>query len=106
MSERVYEIDIENENNRNVFFPPIQQVLRGTMDPRKGKDPAVRSLDSRWPNGIPGVRLGINIRDKTAWIHDRLYDEEHKATRELIERRKMRLGPKRESFTDVHVASP
>ena len=98
-------IEIENDRNRSVFFAPLDRVLRGTFDTSKCSDPTAKLSSTTWPQPIPGVRLGLDPKTGDGFIYDSLYSDEHKPTRELIEKRGQRLGPEREEFSGVHVAS-
>lgn len=98
------EIEVDS-SNRSLYFAPLNRVVRGAFDFNKVAEPSARLVSSRWPQPIPGQRIGIDPKSGEAWVSDPLHDPGHQATREAIERRGNRLPPAREEFQGVHVAS-
>ncbi len=97
----VIEIEVQGAN-RNLFFAPLDRVLRGELDFLKIREPQARLLADKWPTPIPGVRLRLDTKTAMGSIVDPLHDELHKATAEQIKKR-FKLPPAREDFPDVHV---
>lgn len=66
------EIEISSKRNQSAFFPPTQEMLRGAWDQSnlpKGStsDRGLMNLPS-----TPGMRIALNITQRTAKIHDPL----------------------------------
>lgn len=99
----VIEIEIRGEN-RNLFFEPLDRVVRGELDFLKIREPQARMQADKWPVPIPGQRLRLDLKAGVGYLVDPLHDELHRATREQIEKR-FRLPPAEERFENVHVAS-
>ena len=101
----VIEIEIGDQQNRNVFFAPLGRVLRGTFDLNREKEPTARTLSAKWPLTIPGIRLSLDAKSGVGMVRDPMHDEQHKAVAESIEKNKFSLGVAEERFEGVHIPS-
>jgi len=97
----VIEIEVKGQN-RDLYFEPLGERLRGELDFQKIREPQARLLADRWPNPIPGVHLRLDTNTGVGSILDPLYDEQFRATREQIEKQ-FKLGPAETTFEEVHV---
>jgi hypothetical protein len=95
------EIVIDGPRNQNLYFRPLQRSLRGTFDVNRIPDPQGRMLNADFPWPIPGMRIALDVEKRTAAVIEPLYAPEHKAIREKIESRGLKLGPQREEFQNV-----
>lgn len=108
---RILEIEIETDQNNNLFFLPLQQQVRGRFEiMRTAKhDPNVMMLFESMPRAIPGQHIRLDLDRGEGSIVEPLHPEsdtagEHRAIRAWIEKRNCRLDtqPVR-VFPDVHV---
>jgi hypothetical protein len=97
------EIVIDGPRNQNLYFRPLQKTLRGTWDVNRIPDPQGRMLASEFPRPIPGVHVVLDSEKRVAAVVETLHAPEHRAIREKIEAKGLRLGPQREEFQDVDV---
>jgi hypothetical protein len=97
------EIVVDGPKNQDVQFRPLQRALRGTFDVNRVPDPQARLKIAEFPRPIPGVHITLDTDKKTAAIVEPLYEAEHAAIREKIERMGMKLPPQREEFQNIDV---
>lgn len=96
-TESTFVVEFDGENNQQFLFQPLGKRIRGRFDvhrvPNGGK------LLSRWgAEPIPSQRLEFNPATGDGAILEPLWDAQHSATRERIERQGRRLPPGREVF--------
>ena len=100
-------VEICNEHCRNVYFAPLDRVVRGSFDVQKvarNNANAVSLLNS-FPQAIPGQRIRLDMEHAEGSIEEPLHHEQHRATVEQLKKRNLRLCPERETFDSVDVAS-
>jgi len=85
--------------NENLWFLPLARRIRGRFDPTKIPDVS-GVLRKRFPAGIPGQRLAVNVATRTACLLEPLHVPEFKAV--AAECKKVgALPPEREEFANI-----
>jgi hypothetical protein len=95
----VVEIEVDNAQNRNLFFLPLQRPVRGRLDFGREADPEAIRLTRDFPTPIPGQRIQFDADREEAALLEPLHGEDHRALRELIARKNYgALEPERQVF--------
>lgn len=95
------EIEIDSPTNRGLFFAPLQRRLRGKLDFSRDSEPEAARAVRNWPQGIPGLILGINPASGQAWLREPLHQHAEVATR--LARRHLQLDAEHQSQGQVDV---
>jgi hypothetical protein len=99
------EIEVDGLHNECLSFRPLPgKLIRGRFDLNRITEPMARLLTAKWPDPIPGQRIGID-RDGAGYIAEPLHDEEFAVTREKITKAAMKLAPPIETFEGVDAPS-
>jgi len=99
------DIDIDGTRNECLDFRPLPgRTVRGRFDLNRVAEPLAKLRTAELPEPVPGQRIGIDA-EGVGYVAEPLYDVEHAAVRERIERRGLRLPPQRESFDGIDVVS-
>ena len=53
-------VEIDGSQNESLFFRPVGRVVRGRFDPRRLPDES-GTLARRFPKGVPGQRLELDV---------------------------------------------
>jgi hypothetical protein len=64
-------IELSDERNRNVMFPPTREVLRGQLLKSRFNSDEQNEITSRIPD-LPGIRIRLDYEKKEAQIFDPL----------------------------------
>ncbi len=100
-------IEADSHDETNVFFPPIQDRIRGRFDAtrRVGRNPDCASLLGQWTQPVPGQRISIDTTTATGSVIEPLRaDEENASIVELFKKRSIKV-PESKSFSGIHVPS-
>lgn len=110
-ADTLLEIEIDNPQNLQLYYAPIQRRIRGGWDFMRVPEPLAKQEINKWPKAIPGQRLQLDTATGEAAIIEPLYEPEHAATRRAIEQTgkggkggKL-IPPERESLGIVDVAT-
>jgi hypothetical protein len=104
-AETILEIELDGPRNENFFFDPLNRRVRGRWDWNRVDEPQARMMTSVYPRPIPGQRLALDLATGTGYVIEPLRnpnDADAALCKERIEANGMRIGPERETFTDVH----
>lgn len=99
------EIELDGPHNQSLNFRPLGRKLRGKFDLNRCCEPKARMMTTRFPKPIPGLKLGIDTETSQGYLIEQLHDAEHEPTRERIEAMGLKIGQRRETFENVHVAT-
>ncbi|HWB13407.1 MAG TPA: hypothetical protein VG826_29550 [Pirellulales bacterium] len=99
MSDTI-EVEIDTPKNGDAYFQPLKRKLRGRFDALRD---ASKSAAKRFPKPIPGQHLLIDTANGDCFVTEPLYEEEHRVSRETIEKRGFRLPERREVHRGGHV---
>lgn len=97
------EIEISADGNA-VYFPPVGRALRGAFDAQALRQSAP-SLMTRWPEPIPGTRIGLDMGTGEKYIREPLWDEEHTNVRQRVLERGYQLPTRIELSTSDNTAT-
>jgi hypothetical protein len=103
MSQVVVEID--GAKNEALHFRPLQRRLRGRFDYFRDSEPMAKVAGGEQPNPIPGQRIGFDTDTGTGVVVEPLHLAEHRAIRERIESKGLKLPPEREEFPAADAAT-
>jgi hypothetical protein len=93
------EIEIASSLGRALFFLPLNRTLRGRLDLNAIRQ--ARDLADKFPSPLPGLVLGLDTDNGSAWLRDPLYDAEHASSRDALSKMGFGFGPAREEFQSV-----
>ncbi len=95
-------VEVAGPQNENLWFLPLDRRIRGRFDAAKLPEPS-GALMRRFPQPIPGQRIGLNVGARTGFVDEPLRDPEHAAVRKECE--KAGAIPERQEFSDIDVAT-
>jgi len=98
------EIEIDAPHNDQMYFRPLHRSGRGRYDVNRVTEPMARLKATEVPAPIPSQRIGIDTGGN-GFIKEPLHEPAHKATREKLEKRGMKLAPAVERFENIDVPS-
>lgn len=101
----VVEIEVDNEHNRALIFGPASLRVRGAFDLMREKEPLAMSLHGRWPKPIPGQRLRVDLTTGHGYLIEPLRFEEHRATREQIEKGGSTISEEVKDFGPIDITT-
>jgi len=90
--------------NRELYFPPLNRRIRGRYDFSKIPGPGAAEVASEYPFGLPGMILELSPDGSDAYLREPLYDPQHAATREKIEKR-WKLEPEVQEFENIDLCT-
>jgi hypothetical protein len=103
MRNSVLEIEVDTRHNRNLYFVPIDRVVRGRFDWRRVADRNGAELREKWgEEPVPGQRIVLDAERREGAIVEPLYTRPELKKR--IEAREQVLPPERQSYSNVDVA--
>jgi hypothetical protein len=94
----VIEVEPDTKNNSSFHFMPIARTVRGRFDFRRVTEPQALLLTVKYPEPIPGQRLGLDLDAGEGFIAEPLHEPAHKGTRATIEKDGFALPPAKETF--------
>lgn len=103
----VVEIEVDHENNGNMYFLPLKRTVRGRFTvaraiKREGK---AGNILQRFPEGvIPGKRIGFDMSRGVGYITEPLREPQHAELFEEISSRN-KVDPEREETPNAHAPS-
>ena len=77
-------LEVDGGRNDAFYLPPLGERLRGRFDPLRMTDPG--PLRQRFPQPIPGQRIGLDVRARKAYVLEPLHDDENATVREQVEK--------------------
>jgi len=95
--ENVLTVEIDGEQNQNVYFRPLLRKVRGRFDLHRCREPNAGKLHAKWPQPIPGQRLELNLDSGEAFVVEPLWEEKFAALRETIEASGQKLTDERQA---------
>lgn len=94
------EIEVAAPRSASLFFQPLQRKVRGRFNARDIREPEAAKVALKWPEPIPGQRLGLGA-DGAGYLLEPLHLPEHKALADKVRAAGMQLPPEREEFPDA-----
>lgn len=101
VADGVVAVEIDGPLNEAHYFRPLGRRLRGRFDAHRVAGDTGR-LVQRWPDPIPGQRIGVDVAAGEGFIEESLHDPQHAAVKSKAEKVGA-VGPPRETFAGVHV---
>lgn len=96
------EIEIDNADNADLFFPPMQRPIRGRLDFLRVKEKEARGLMDSYPQGIPGQRIAFDDASGEGAIVEPLQLPEHAAVKSKLEKLGYGIPPATEPIEKPH----
>jgi hypothetical protein len=97
-------IEIDTATNGSLFFAPLQEAIRGRMDPMRFKDREERlTLIDEYPQGVPGQRIAFDEQAGTASLVEPLHEPQNAAVREKLAAKRYSFAPHKREISAATV---
>lgn len=102
MAKDLIEIDFQTPQNRDVFFHPIRDSLRGRRELLRSKNPDEIKLHNVHgaPESLPGCRVRVDVESRQGFIID-LISEDVELTQWVNDHPIFELRPKLEVYANI-----
>jgi hypothetical protein len=80
----VIEIEPDTKNNNDLGFMPLWRSIRGRFDFNRMGEREAKLMTIKFPDPIPGQRLGIDLDAGEGYIVEPLHHPEHRKIRETL----------------------
>lgn len=100
MRDNILEVEIDNEKDSNLFFPPVGQPIRGRLDFMRlvRRQPNAIQLTIPFPDGVPGQRLRVDLASGACSIVEPLHEAKWANCKAELETRSLPIPPATEEF--------
>lgn len=106
MRESVLELEVDNDLDRHLHFPPAGCAVRGRLDFLRlcRRDPNAVMLTQPFPRGVPGQRIRIDLAAQQCSIIEALHDADYERERKEIEKRSIPIPQAVELYPGAKVS--
>jgi len=103
--DSILECEVDTATDGNLWFPPMQQTIRGRLDFMRmaRREQNALKLFNSFPRGVPGQRLRIDLRTKKCSVVEPLHEAEWEGTRDEIIRRRLPIPKRSEDVPAAHM---